>query len=203
MFCPSCGLEERQLNQFCRACGADLRPVRGALERPDSITTSAITAREEIGRAFAAKIRETQSASELKIVADSVLPEIEKFLESPAEKRLRRMRSGAITSSIGFGGALGFMIASTLMGEQDVFFFVGVGIVLFFIGLGMILNALFFTVPKKSLSDKFDEAQNQRQLDVVKAQTNELVLPPSNEIFSSVTEDTTHRLQEKQPIPRG
>ena len=25
MYCPSCGSEERQLSQFCRACGTDLR----------------------------------------------------------------------------------------------------------------------------------------------------------------------------------
>ncbi|MEQ1924192.1 MAG: hypothetical protein ABL952_16960, partial [Pyrinomonadaceae bacterium] len=23
MFCPECGIEERQSNQFCRACGTD------------------------------------------------------------------------------------------------------------------------------------------------------------------------------------
>jgi len=53
MFCPSCGSEEHQASQFCRACGTDLRVVRMGLERPDSITESAISAREEIGRAVA------------------------------------------------------------------------------------------------------------------------------------------------------
>jgi len=38
MYCPSCGSEERQLSQFCRACGTDLRVVRNTLERPDAIT---------------------------------------------------------------------------------------------------------------------------------------------------------------------
>jgi len=100
MFCPSCGLEERQLNQFCRACGADLRPVRNALERPDNITQSAVSARDEIGRAIAAKIREFNSTKELAKVAEEVLPEIEKFLESPEEKRLRRIRNGIMVASI-------------------------------------------------------------------------------------------------------
>src|SRR2546425_6524742 len=50
MFCPSCGSEERQASQYCRACGTDLRPVRVSIERPDSITASAVSAREEIGR---------------------------------------------------------------------------------------------------------------------------------------------------------
>jgi len=101
MFCPSCGLEERQLNQFCRACGADLRLFRNALERPDNITQSAVSAHKEIGSAIAAKIRETKSAGELAKVTRKVLPEIEKFLESPEEKRLRRVRGGTMVASIG------------------------------------------------------------------------------------------------------
>jgi len=103
MFCPSCGSEERQASQYCRACGTDLRPVRMTLERPDSITASAITAREEIGRAVAQQIRQVENAKDLKKVAEDVLPQIEKFLESPEEKRLRRMRAGVIVSSIGVG----------------------------------------------------------------------------------------------------
>src|SRR5205814_5851001 len=42
MFCPNCGSEERQVSQFCRACGTDLRLVRVSLEKPDAITASAV-----------------------------------------------------------------------------------------------------------------------------------------------------------------
>ena len=122
MFCPDCGLEDKQSNQFCRACGSDLRHVRNALERPDNITASAVSARDEIGRAIAAKIREASSPAELAVVAEDVLPEIEKFLESPAEKRLRRMRIGMILSSIGVGTALGISWVSMLMKDPDVIF---------------------------------------------------------------------------------
>lgn len=115
MFCPGCGLEEKQSNQFCRACGTDLRLVRLGLERPDNITASAVSARDEIGRAVAAKIREAESIGHLKIVADDVLPEIEKFLESPAEKRLRRVRSGTIVASIGLGATIAFALVATLV----------------------------------------------------------------------------------------
>lgn len=203
MFCPSCGLEEGQLNQFCRACGADLRPVRTALARPDSITASAASAREEIGRAIAAKIRESQSAEELAVVAEEVLPEIEKFLESPEEKRLRRMRNGTVVACVGVGTAIGFFIASLLMGDKGVFFFVGAGIVTFFIGLSLVLNGLLLTVPGRRPANKSPEAESQRALDVPEPQTNELLLPETNDIFSSVTEHTTHQLKEKQPIPRS
>src|ERR1043165_1294673 len=102
MFWPSCGSEEGQASQFCRACASDLRAVRQSLDRPESVNTSAVTAREEIGLAVAQKIREVQDARELKKVAEDVLPEIEKFFESPEEKRLRRMRVGVILSSKNF-----------------------------------------------------------------------------------------------------
>src|SRR5262245_55083738 len=98
MYCPSCGSEERQLSQFCRACGTDLRIVRTSLERPDEITASAISAREQVAQAVADKIREVDSGKDLKRVAEHVLPPFEKFLESPEEKRLRRIRAGVITA---------------------------------------------------------------------------------------------------------
>src|SRR6266567_7640794 len=112
MYCPTCGSEERQMSQYCRACGTDLRPVRVSLERPDSITASAVSAREDIGRAIAQKIRELKDAHDLKRVAEDVLPEIEKFLESPEEKRLRRVRAGVITAAFGLGAAFVILLAS-------------------------------------------------------------------------------------------
>src|SRR5436305_15084996 len=106
MFCPSCGSEERQASQYCRACGTDLRPVRVSLERPDSITASAVSARAEIGRAVAQKIREVEDARDMPRVGEDVLRELEKFLESPEEKRLRRLRAGRVRSSIGVALAI-------------------------------------------------------------------------------------------------
>lgn len=202
MYCPDCGIEDKQSNQFCRACGTDLRPVRNAIAQPDSITASAASARDEIGRAVAAKIRESRSAGELAVVAEDVLPEIEKFLESPEEKRLRRMRTGMILSSIGFGTATGISIVSLLMKDSDVIFLAALGVVCFFIGLGFILNGVFLTVPRKGLPDKSSEADSQRELDGPRAQTNDLVLPQANSLFSSVTENTTQHLKQKDLLER-
>ena len=208
MFCPSCGMEEKQANQFCRACGTDLRAVRTAVESPDTITASAATARDEIGRAVAFKIRESQSAAELAVVAENVLPELEKFLESPAEKRLRRMRVGTLISSIGIGAALGFFVVSFIMGDRGLLVITGLGVVAFFVGLGFIINGLLLTVPKTGVSDKSSNADRQRELDAhlkaIDAETNELVLPESRQIYSSVTENTTKHLKDKQSAaPRG
>lgn len=210
MFCPSCGSEERQASQFCRACGTDLRPVRVSLEQPDSVTASAVSAREEIGRAVAQKIREVHDARELKKVAEDVLPQIEKFLESPEEKRLRRMRAGVIVSSIGLGATILMAIMALVAQSQDLEGFLGgmgMGIVCFCIGLGLLLNAFFFTRPRKAISDHVEEARSQTALDAgyvppelragqpaqpsLRAQTtSNLAQPPG-----SVTEHTTLHLK--------
>jgi hypothetical protein len=206
MFCPSCGIEEKNAIQFCRACGADLRPARKALEMPDSITASAASAREEIGRAFAAKIREAQTGVDLKIVAEDVLPEIEKFLESPEEKRLRRMRVGTLVSSIGLGAAIAFSIVSRVMRDDAMMIVAGLGVVAFFIGLSFVINGILLTIPKKKISDKSSDADRQRDPNApakaFSAPTNELVLPEANQVFASVTEETTQHLKEKQPVRR-
>lgn len=203
MFCPSCGSEERQASQYCRACGTDLRPVRISLERPDSVTASAVSAREEIGRAVAAKIREVQDARELKKVAEDVLPEIEKFLESPEEKRMRRIRSGVVVAAAGLGGTIFMTLMSAFLRGPDAETFMGIaglGVACFLIGIGLIINALFFTKPRSRVEDHSLDAREQNLLDAgytppapnFKAQTtSNLAMAPG----ASVTEQTTKHLK--------
>lgn len=202
MFCPDCGIEERHSNQFCRACGSDLRRVRTVMAAPDSVTASAATAREEIGLAVADRIRQMSSAKELAKVTEEVLPEIEKFLESPEEKRLRRMRVGTILSAVGLGSALGMVLAAMFMNDKDIIFLAGLGIVTFFIGLGFLLNGFFLSVPRKAVEDRSSEADAQRRLDLEANYTSELKLPdaPAHAHgFSSVTEHTTRHLKQNEP----
>jgi len=202
MYCPSCGSEERQLSQFCRACGTDLRIVRTSLERPDEITASAITAREQISKAFADRIRELDSGKELKHVAEDVLPQMEKFLESPEERRLRRIRAGVITASVGLGATIvNFLMA---MEKSDFLPFVGAGFIMFLIGLGVVLNGLFFSVPRKKLPGSEKDALEQELLDStlqyqapqLRTKTNELSTP-EKAAAGSITEHTTHHLNSK------
>jgi hypothetical protein len=199
MFCPSCGSEERQASQYCRACGTDLRPVRVSLERPDSITASAVSARAEIGHAVAQKIREVGDSRDLKRVAEDVLPQIEKFLESPEEKRLRRMRAGVVLSSIGVGvTALMFLMALVANPNDVQGFFggAGMGIIIFCLGLGLLLNAVLFTRPRKGVQDHSADAQEQNLLDESYAAPQ---LRPGNEISAAVRAQTTSNLAQ----PRG
>ncbi len=212
MFCPACGSEERQMSQYCRACGTDLRPVRVSLERPDSITASAVSAREDIGRAVAEKIREVEDADDLKRVAEDVLPEIEKFLESPDEKRLRRMRAGVITASVGFGAGILALLMTTVVNGPDVEKFVavfGLAVVTFMIGLGLVLNGVLFTRPRKEHKDSSSDGRLQNLLAAhapsqLRSSSEGQSLPsPTTSDFSrpelragsSVTEQTTRHLE--------
>jgi hypothetical protein len=197
MFCPSCGSEERQATQFCRACGTDLRAVRLSLERPDSITASAVSARDEIGRAVADQIRQVEDATELKRVAEDVLPQIEKFLESPEEKRLRRVRAGVVTAAAGLGGAIFMTLMSAFIkGADPLLGVAGLGLAAFVIGLGLIMNALFFTKLRTGVEDNSSDATAQNLLDAgyappqLKAQTTSNLNQPD-----SVTEQTTLHLK--------
>ena len=207
MYCPSCGSEERQRSQYCRACGTDLRVVRNTLENPDAITQSAISAREHIGMAVADKIRQMKSAKDLEHIAEDVLPEFEKFLESPEERRLRRIRAGVITASIGFGASVAMFIAA--MDKIDLMPFITPFFITFLVGIGVIVNGLLFTLPRKSLPGDVRDALEQRMLDAgvnrslyeapaPASLTNEL--EPSNKPQPmSISEHTTHHLNTSKP----
>jgi hypothetical protein len=202
MYCPTCGSEERQLSQYCRACGTDLRVVRVSLERPDSITASAVSAREQISQAMAEKIRQMEP-DDLKRVAEDVLPQMEKFLESPEEKRLRRVRAGVVVAASGVGAALLIFLMS--LNAHDLIPFISLGVIAFLIGLGMIINGLAFTIPKKGLLDRTAEADAQKELEL----RNDAYPNPTpaalgseghttNDLIRarpSVTEHTTHQLK--------
>lgn len=213
MYCPSCGSEERQLSQFCRACGTDLRIVRNSLENPDAVTQSAISAREQIGMAVADKIRQLSSAKDLERVAEDVLPHFEKFLESPEEKRLRRIRAGIVTAAIGLGASIvGIIIA---LDRPEIFPYVTPALITFLVGLGVIVNGLIFTLPSKSLPGDAYDALSQQVLDS-NANVNRIPyeapaaanLPAASNLTNelaparsqpSITEHTTHHLKTSKP----
>ncbi|HEY8186473.1 MAG TPA: hypothetical protein VIF64_10405 [Pyrinomonadaceae bacterium] len=187
-----------------------MRTVRRSLERPDTITASAVFAREQISQVMAEKIREIESADDLKTVAEDVLPEIEKFLESPEEKRLRRIRTGVVTAAIGLGGALLLFLMS--LNAHELIPFISLGVVTFLIGIGMVINGLAFTVPRKKIDDRSEEAASQRELESrMKNVSSGNQLSPfsqstkdlsgSDRIVDqpSVTEHTTHHLKPQKP----
>lgn len=198
MYCPSCGsdADERQPSQYCRACGFDLRGVRQTLERPDSITDSAISARQQISLAIAEKIKEVETGDDLKEIVEEVLPQIEKFLESPEERRLRRIRAGLITGSIGFGASLGALFMTIT--DEDFLIFLLPTLVLFFIGIGLMINGLWFTLPRKRLPDADLNLLSPELIDKSQRQITKNISPAYPPLTnSSVTEHTTLHLRDK------
>jgi len=195
MFCPGCGSDERQHGRFCRTCGVDLSPVRLALEKPDEITASAISARDQIGSAFAEKIRELRSSDELGKAATELLPVLNKLLESPEEKRLRRIRAGVYTWAIGLAVAL--LVATSGFGSRgDDLYNAGCVVVFsFLIGLCFLLNGWMFTIPPKDMFEKPTKMtpppahENPPDLP-----TNRVAQSGMQAQSSSVTEHTTHQL---------
>jgi len=176
--------------------------VRNSLESPDAITQSAVSAREQIGMAVADKIRQMGTAKELKKVAEEVLPHFEKFLESPEERRLRRIRAGVITAAIGLGASI--VVILMAMDKVDIFPFITPALVTFLVGIGIIINGLLFTVPKKQLPGDAYDALSQQVLDArIPYQmpapnnlTNELAPAPAPRLQApSIAEHTTHHLK--------
>ena len=177
--------------------------MRNSIERPDAITASAISAREHIGLAIADQIRQMRTGKDLEHIAEDVLPSFEKFLESPEERRLRRLRAGVITSSVGF--ALWVVMFLVALNQGDDFLLMLPGFITFMIGLGIIVNGLLFTVPRKQLpgaesdalaQEVLDSMQNGRRYEapIAGSLTNELG-PGTNPQLASVTEHTTHHLK--------
>ncbi len=203
MFCPNCGSEDHQASQYCRACGMDLRSVRHGLEKPESVMASALSAREEIGHAIAARIREVRDAGDLKVV-ENVLPEVDKFFESPEERRLRRIRAGVVTAMCGLGGTLFFILLSKK--EEDLHFMIAAGFAAFLIGLGIVINGLLFTITKEQKArPQLNAGTDESKARVVANDTRE-ELPSASQmgLAPSVTEHTTHRLAgESVMIPKS
>src|SRR2546425_10820646 len=148
IFCPNCGIEDQSSNQFCRSCGTALHAIRSALEQPDAITTSAVTAREEIGRAIAAKIAQFEASDDLRRAVFEILPAVERFLESPGERRAfqqerrsNQIREGVITSAVGLAIITFFMVISWLTHEEKVLIASGDGLLVLMIRLGLIVAA--------------------------------------------------------------
>jgi hypothetical protein len=200
MFCPSCGTEERHRSQFCRVCGTDLRVVRTGLERPDAITESAVTAREEIGRAIATKIRDVQSGQDLKHIGNYVLPQLSGFLESPEEKRLKLIRAGIILTSVGAAASLLFVVLRLFVDlsaaiNGGLFLALSAsGLVPLLLGLGLVINGLYFTLPQKKSITPAEDESNQKEVRTPSSPRKELTTAQPLAVPSSVTEHTTYNL---------
>jgi hypothetical protein len=181
------------------------------LERPDSITASAESAREEIGRAVAEKIRQMEDVHTMERFAHSVLPEVQKFLESPRRKTPApaafRNHHGPGGSGRGIPSLLFFLVDEhgphVLLGWLTVF-----ALITFATGLALLINGLLFSKPGTESADRLSSTLAEDLLDggfvrpsvgsrseapLRAPTTSNLVHPPG-----SVTEHTTLHLKSER-----
>ncbi|HEX8116776.1 MAG TPA: hypothetical protein VF521_05850 [Pyrinomonadaceae bacterium] len=202
MFCPACGLKEDRPVQFCRACGADLRAVRDALEQPEAAEPSVAAAREEVARALAARIKEGEWWQ-----VGALAPEVEKLFESPGarrerlrrqdeERRLGRVRAGTVTAATGLGLVVLFQLLRVV--DDGFVLLVGPSVLVILVGLALIVNGLFFTLPREPRRDTTRDEGRPTPPD---NSTSELDAPPRGElpdassfVPASVSEQTTRHL---------
>ena len=146
--------------------------------------------------------------------AHSVLPEVEKFLESPEEKRLRRLRAGTITALVSLAVGIPSMLLIAVVDKRGPQ--IGLGwlsvfaLISFATGLALLINGLLFSKPRKEIADRSSHALAQDLLDGGYARppagsrveanphlraptTSNLVHPPG-----SVTEHTTLHLKSER-----
>jgi hypothetical protein len=210
MFCPGCGVEDIKSSQFCRACGAELLVVRQAMEQgADTGPIEPNTAREEIGRALADKIRQFETAADLRLAVYEILPVVERLLETPQEKRLRneqeqleseqnrlrRARVGVVTAALGLGEALVFLLAGLTSRNTDWLFPMAPGVIVFLIGIGILVNALYLTVLPAKPKDALTLPPAERDPDSLQGSRKKKELGPADPHgIPSVTEGTTRQL---------
>jgi len=184
MFCPKCGSTQADELNFCKACGADLKAVRGALVK--------------------GAIQDEKLDWNKTWLGEAVMTRDEKDRRrglTPEQKRRREIKAGVITLAAGVGLALVLSVileAIVINGHisdlaKDILSRVWiVGLIPVLIGLGLIFNGVF--ISKKTSEADVQPAPVSDNLSA--ADTNEL--PPAQP-FASVTDTTTRHL--KDPLP--
>lgn len=150
---------------------------------------------------MAEKIAQMESGEDLAEVLEEVLPQIEKFLESPEERRLRRVRAGVIVAAIGLGATvITFFMA---MSKSDIFPYLGLSLmglslITFLIGLGFILNGMVFTLPPKEFPKRLSSPTGPQPLDQLSEAQPVAASSVGRPLSAgSVTEHTTQHLGNK------
>ena len=192
--CPACGADIPQPTPYCRKCGADIRAVQMALDKPD-ITTGA-AGRDEVLRAIADKVREMKTDEKLNDSVKEILSEVEKLLQSPEEKRLKQIRDGIGYFSIGLGVALYFLLRESFLDEGSLV--LAAAIVALTVGLAHIVNGVFFSIPSNQRKRGLTELRAGANEDFVtndQRTTRQSLTELSAHPSPSVTEVTTRELQ--------
>ncbi len=91
MFCPQCGVSQSEELKFCKQCGANLHAVRQVVNTKDAGKFD--WSKTWVADMFLSQAEQKRRAEELERQA-GITPEI---------KRLREIKAGVMTSSVGLG----------------------------------------------------------------------------------------------------
>lgn len=185
MFCPQCGSTQSDDLNFCKACGADLKAVRGALVKGAS---------SEDGLDWTKTL-----------LAEAVMTREEKDRRrgiTPDMKRRREIKAGVITLAAGLSLAVVLSVileAIVINGNvsevaKDILSRVWiVGLIPVLVGLALIFNGLF--ISKKGAREEEHSSTSPNEIPAI--DINEL--PPAQP-FGSVTDRTTRHLDEVRRV---
>jgi len=201
MFCPQCGSTQSDDLKFCKACGANLEALRQVMatrENADKFDWSKTWVAEmlmsgEGALKHQARIERLQGLS-------------------PEEKRLREIKAGVITASVGLGlmiflfVLMGGIVASGRVSDAAAEILTRlwiVGVLPLLIGLAVLFNGMF--VSKRGVGLAAHETDTgTKELDAPQA-GNYLSPADTSDLVSSVpfsvTDRTTRHLQ-KEPRER-
>src|SRR5205809_1412033 len=92
MFCPQCGTSQSEELKFCKQCGANLHAVRQVVNTKDSVEKFDWS-KTWVTEIFLTEAEKKRRANQLDLLA-GITPEI---------KRLKEIKAGVMTSSVGVG----------------------------------------------------------------------------------------------------
>jgi hypothetical protein len=198
MFCPQCGSTQSDELNVCKSCGANLQALRRVM-----------ATREEDPKFDWSKtwVAEMFMSGEEAVKHQAEIERLQGL--TPEIKRLREIKAGVITASVGLALMLilavlmGGIIASGRVSDAAAEILSRLwiaGVLPFLIGAALIINGVF--VSKRSAGeDNQDTETNTKELE---GSTASAYLPASetNDLASpgpfSVTDDTTRHLEEKK-----
>src|SRR4029078_4112276 len=180
MFCPQCGTTESDDLKFCKSCGANLQAVRQVVATRETGEKSEWSTWVAEAMRVKAIVKEEQDRQR------GITPEV---------KRLREVKAGVITASVGIALSIFLFIfmQGIVLGARigpDVAEILSrlwvVGVIPVFVGIGLLINRLFVQTPARTPTPAYMLEKEQQQEPL---RSGDAVFIPS-----SVTEETTRHL---------
>ncbi|HVF46399.1 MAG TPA: hypothetical protein VNA17_02415 [Pyrinomonadaceae bacterium] len=203
MLCPQCGLTQADELNFCKSCGANLHALRRVLatrEQDEKFDWS----KSWVAEMFMSSEEVVKRQAEIERLQGT----------TPEAKRLREIKAGIITGSVGIGlmillfVLMGGIIASGRVSDASAEILSRiwiVGVIPLFVGVALIINGVFISKrdkdsPGATLSDGPAQLGPEPEVFLPPADTNELF--PAG---FSVTDETTRHLKEpsKSSVPKN